>query len=71
MELKTVLGITLVLNNILLISISNLEMNIKFLASLIEKTVLWNKCMQLDLAMWKGNKIVCWFGTLNSRSLLN
>lgn len=43
-------------------------MNIKFLAKFFEKTVFWNKCMQLDLAMWKGNKIGSWFGTLNSMS---
>jgi len=41
-------------------------MNIIFLAKLFEKTVFWNKIMQLDVAKWKGIKIGCWFGTLNS-----
>lgn len=41
-------------------------MNIKCLAKLFEKTVFWNKCMQLDVAIWKGNKIGYGFGTLYS-----
>ncbi|KAF0764659.1 phosphatidylinositol-binding clathrin assembly protein LAP isoform X1 [Aphis craccivora] len=47
--------------------INLLEMNIKFLAKLFEKTVFWNKIMQLDVAKWKGIKIGCWFGTLNKK----
>lgn len=41
-------------------------MNIKFLAKLFEKIVFWNKLMQLDVTIWKGNKIGYWFGTHNS-----
>lgn len=44
----------------------NLEMNIKCLAKLLEKTMFWNKCMQLNVANWRGNKIDCWFDILNS-----
>ncbi|KAE9544594.1 hypothetical protein AGLY_000136 [Aphis glycines] len=47
--------------------INLLEMNIKFLAKLFEKTVFWNKIMQLDVEKWKGIKIGCWFGTLNKK----
>lgn len=43
-------------------------MNVKFLAKLFEKTVFWNKCMQLDMAMWMGDKTGCWFDILNSTS---
>lgn len=46
-------------------------MNLKFLAKFFEMTVFWKKCIQLDMAMWKGNKIGYWFGNLNSMSLLS
>lgn len=41
-------------------------MNIKFLAKLFEITAFWNNIVQLDVSKWKGNKIDCLFGTLNS-----
>lgn len=41
-------------------------MNINFLAKLFEITAFWKKFIQLDVELWKGNRVGCWFDTFNS-----